>query len=681
MRYEIRKILKNVYVVLFLLLLVVCNSVLFYQQCTDDSQGYTMQQLQGKYASWETLEQETNALISQMDATVAAGDFTFLDSNLNAYRLNQAALERVAQAQSYGEHRVELIRQAELLQSLGLMGTPNSFANRNLAHGAQQYRMLAGTRPEVCFTGGIELLTSWHISDIFVLLFGITGSMMLLTMEKTDGYLSLLRTTRHGRGRLYLRKYGAMVLLVSVGFILLHGIELLTVSVLFGLKNLSAPIQSIFGYNSSPLAISMGEYLTWLFGMKYLWALSCSGIIFAICSFTDSHTAAMGTTAAGLVLAVLLFQTDSLWLRALSVGNVAQYERLFQEAVYLNLFGQPLDRISFTVFFLLLLLLSFFAVGMTAFCRTPKGGAKRKMPAIPLPSLGSHTNLLLHEGYKIFVLQGGILILVVFLTVQVLTYQSFHVDNSEFELYYRHYSSILEGLPTEEKTQYLESETLRFQQIEEQIQKLQEIYTDPTAFAMAAGDLTDQLRPKEAFETAKQQYEMLREGQSYLYATPYLRLFGEEGQQEDLTNLAKGIFALVLALSGVFAVEQETGVAVLQATAGKTKAVALRKMLHICVFALFVWAITFVPMCVCIFREIGAFAFEAQANSTQVLASLSNFWTVGGIFAVSLFVKLLLTELAALVIFSVSQKTGNTIVTMLLCLPIVLIPLGSMALI
>lgn len=681
MRYEIRKILKNVYVVLFLFLLVVCNSVLFYQQCTDDSQGYTLQQLQGKYASWETLEQETNALISQMDATVAAGDFTFLDSNLNTYRLNQAALERVAQAQSYDEHRVELIRQAELLQSLGLMGTPDSFANRNLAHGAQQYRMLAGTSPEVCFTGGIELLTSWHISDIFVLLFGITGSMMLLTMEKTDGYLSLLKTTRNGRGRLYIRKISAMSLLVSAGFVLLQGSQLLIVHGLFGLENLSAPIQSIFGYNGSPLAISIGEYLIGLLGMKYLWVLVCSGIMFSICSFAKSHITAMGTAAAVLVISLLMGQTDSLWLRALSLSHVTQFDKYFKEAVYLNSFGEPLDRISFTLIFLVFMLAVSFGLGLMFFCVTPKGAAKRKLPKLPLPGIGCHTKLTRHEGYKIYILQGGILILVVFIAVQVLTYQSFRVDNSEFELYYKHYSSILEGEPTEEKAQYLESETLRFQQIEEQIQKLQEIYTDPTAFAMAAGDLTDQLRPKEAFETAKQQYEMLCDGQSYLYATPYLRLFGEEGQKEDLTNLVKGIFALVLALSGVFAVEQETGVAVLQATAGKEKAVALRKMLHICVFALFVWAITFVPMCVCIFREIGAFALEAQANSTQALASLSNFWTVGGIFAVSLFVKLVLTELAALVIFSVSQKTGNTIVTMLLCLPIVLIPLGSMALI
>lgn len=680
MRYESRKILKNGYIVLFLAFLVLCNGVLFYQQCVDDSTGYKLSQVQEKYESWETLEEEAQALENQMHNAALAGDFEFLDQNHSENRLNQATLERINQVESYDEYRAGLIQQAQLMRTLGLMGTTGSFADLSLARGIEEYTGLDGVNPKVCFTGGIELLTTWHVADVFVLLFGVVGSMMLLTMEKMEGYFCLLKTTRNGRGRLYIRKFSAMSLLVSAGFVLLQGSQLLIVSLLFGVENLSAPIQSIFGYNGSPLAICIGEYLIGLLGMKYLWALACSGIIFAICSFAKSHITAMGTAAAVLVVSLLMGQTDSLWLRALSLSNVTQFDKYFQEAVYLNFFRKPLDRIPFTLFFLVFLLAVSFSLGLMFFCVTPKGSVNRKRFKLPMPRIGCHTNLTRHEGYKIYILQGGILILVIFMAVQVLTYQSFRVDNSEFERYYKHYSSILEGSPTEEKAEYLESEALRFQEIEEQLQQLREQYPEPEEYARAAGDLPNQLRPKEAFETAKRQYEALREGQTYLYETPYDRLFGGEGQKEDLTNLAKGIFALVLALSGVFAVEQETGVAVLQATAGKTKAVALRKMLHIFVFALFVWAITFVPMCVCIFRQIGAFAFEAQANSTQALASLSNFWTVGGIFAVSLLGKLILTELAATIIFFVSKKVSSTTVTMLLCLPIALIPLGLMAL-
>lgn len=62
-------------------------------------------------------------------------------------------------------------------------------------------------------------------------------------------------------------------------------------------------------------------------------------------------------------------------------------------------------------------------------------------------------------------------------------------------------------------------------------------------------------------------------GQSYVYETGYNVLLGYFGVQKDLLDLAKLFFFLTVALSAVFAMEQETGVAVLQ-TAGRRRTAA-----------------------------------------------------------------------------------------------------------
>lgn len=61
-------------------------------------------------------------------------------------------------------------------------------------------------------------------------------------------------------------------------------------------------------------------------------------------------------------------------------------------------------------------------------------------------------------------------------------------------------------------------------------------------------------------------------GSSYVYETGYNVLLGYFGVQKDLLDLAKLFFFLTVALSAVFAMEQETGVAVLQTAAGATGA-------------------------------------------------------------------------------------------------------------
>ena len=66
MRYEWRQIVTQRQLCALLLLVVMCNAMFFYRYCTRSTKGYTMRQIQEKYACAGTLENELNGLETQL---------------------------------------------------------------------------------------------------------------------------------------------------------------------------------------------------------------------------------------------------------------------------------------------------------------------------------------------------------------------------------------------------------------------------------------------------------------------------------------------------------------------------------------------------------------------------------------------------------------------------------------
>lgn len=104
-------------------------------------------------------------------------------------------------------------------------------------------------------------------------------------------------------------------------------------------------------------------------------------------------------------------------------------------------------------------------------------------------------------------------------------------------------------------------------------------------------------------------------GQSYVYETGYNVLLGYFGVQKDLLDLAKLFFFLTVALSAVFAMEQETGVAVLQTAAGANGRVLRRKLLLTAVLVLLMVTAAFLPRLLAVRGAYGLPEWGAQANS------------------------------------------------------------------
>ena len=519
------------------------------------------------------------------------------------------------------------------------------------------------------------MLLSFHLTDALALLFPLAAGLTLLTHERAAGLVNLTRPTRLGRSRAYGRKLMAGAALSSAGFALLYGVNALIAGLLYGFAGLDAPVQSLYSFAACPYRMTVGGLLALAAGLKYLWLLCCTALIFLLCARAANAAAAVGCAAVCGGIAALMAGSTQLWLRNLSLWQLADGQALCREAVYLNLLDSPRDRVLCGAIFLAALAVIAGIGGAALYAQIPGGAAIRLPAARPLPR-PRHTCLAGHELYKALISRCGLWILLAFFAVIALLYGRFTPERSEFEVYYRNYSEILSGAPSQEKDDYLASELARFDGLNEQLAELAQQYPDAAAFDREAEPIRNQLRMEDAFHLAQNQYRALQPGQVYLYQTGYQRLLGADALRQDLLELGGAFLAVALLLFGSFAGERESGVDVLLTASPRRRSVVRWKCAIAGGYVLLLTLSLWLPGLLTVQRAYGPLDMAAQANSVQCLSSLSADWTVGGVVLFLLASRLLLLAASAAVILLLSRRCAM-VPALLLSLLLLLLPVGA----
>lgn len=664
MRYELRKILTNRYALLLMICAVLANGFLFYRHCTSNSAGYTLQQVRQKYdVSLEDLEAE-NAELSQRISTALNGrDDTLLTGDLSReITLNHEIINRRAAAETYLQQIQGLQEEAALKRTMGFFNDP--FSGRILQKTEEIYHALETVQPEVSFSGATEPLSDWIVSDLFVLLFGFLPGLLLMTQERRAGLSCLLQPTKYGHGRLFFRKFGAMSLLLLTGFVMIYGVNFLIAGCLLGFGSLGRAIQSVYGFEACPLALSVGGYLLLLEGSRLLWCWCVSALFFLLCTASSRAALVLVCFAALFGASVWMAGSGSLWLRALSLRYTIDMPGLLQGCIFLNFFGIPVPVYLAALAVMATVLLSSVALSCLVFCKQPaavRAGTRR----LRFPGL-HRTSLFAQEGWKLLALHGGLAALVLFGAVQFAQYQDFYIRNDSWEYFYRTDSQQLSGEPSPEKEQWLADEEVRFEALKEQLAQTKDLTLQE--------ELSRQLFPEDAFRFAAAQYRALEPGQSYVYASGYERLYRAEGIHDDLVNTAMLLFVLCIVFSGVFSVEKESGVLALQVSAGKQRASACWKRLHATVFVLLVMLIAYLPQYLAVASGYGLPELTAAANSLSIFSTLPDCISLRGLLLLTALVRVCVCQFAGHMILLLSKKIGNTIVAMLVSVACFLFP-------
>ncbi|MCD8010229.1 MAG: hypothetical protein LUF34_05470 [Lachnospiraceae bacterium] len=350
MIWEWKKILSNRYIVLLLLALIVLNACLYYGYCTGEVEegcGYTMSDIREAYEVYlkgEALDGDTE--------------------------LEQAALARIEEAEGYAETLEEMADRYQVMLKAGSFSEEDSFSFRTLQRSTAVYQALADISPEVSFSGGIECLTGWRLTDLLLCLFAVCAGMILVVQERADGCLSLLRPLKKGHVTLYLHKFSAMLTFMLAGVLVLYGTNFLLTGLTLGFGDLSRPVQSVYGFTLCPTAVSVGTFLVIFAAQKCLWSLAAGALFFFLCECLSQTVVLFAATVLLSVAAVFLGQTTNLWLRAISPFFWEDTAGLYQNCIFMNCLSYPVWQVPVILLLQFLSIVLSLGFGALAYGRT-----------------------------------------------------------------------------------------------------------------------------------------------------------------------------------------------------------------------------------------------------------------------------------------------------------------------
>ena len=154
--------------------------------------------------------------------------------------------------------------------------------------------------------------------------------------------------------------------------------------------------------------------------------------------------------------------------------------------------------------------------------------------------------------------------------------------------------------------------------------------------------------------------------------------FFRHGKKRDLLSLLIMQLFMVLSLSGVFVIEKETGVVVLQTCLHAKEAVRGRKLLLAFLSACAEVTVAFLPRILLITDKFRLPLFSAPAGSLSIFAELPQAVKIWHVFVLYWVIRLFIAAADALIILRISKKTESLSAAVLINSAILVLPVGAM---
>lgn len=524
--------------------------------------------------------------------------------------------ETAVTQEAYTEYIDTLVNNAKLLSGISLFADENSYTRRNAAEIVRRYSQMQDVTVTVQSGKGAEIYIETEMSDFLVCVWTLLLCYWLVLEEKLYGQYTLNRSTRNGRCVLGRGKYLLLIVLVSLGALICMAERYALITAFYNMGDWNTSVQSIFP--ASVLHINIGQFFLLSAFCRLLSILVFSSICYAACQFfrdVRNYVWLFGALLLGSMLSYYIIRENS-WLvlfRQINLWHFLNATDILCRFCTVNLFGYPIDYVWVYAVCQTVLLFCSVPVCLLRYgaVQTGEKGEKR----IRFSFWKRHTNLMLHEGYKLWGM--GRWWLVCLLLAAVCCFflrQSERLYNTEEEYYEWQYCEILKGEWTEESRNYMLAEAERFDGLFDMLEE----------GGLAAVGAASQLSVYNAYLSVLERGEYL-EGIPdgwLLYERGYRRLFPWTNSNEYQTKGVVLLLLLCLGMGTVWEMEERydqrrligvTKKGIRQI--GRCKAVwsfLLTILIYLCVFG---------PMYLRVFRIYGWYGLNAPAASLSFLGA------------------------------------------------------------
>lgn len=563
--------------------------------------------LQGKVklldacTQWET---ETDPVISEdmrnhWDIYTSGAYLQYTEDLFSERFLFRDLLQEVQQTANHTQSIEWIVEEARTKTSVSIFAVPDSFSYRNQLAMIDRFEDLLHITPVYDMSSGVLHFQTSAVTDLIALVSILLFCTEMAIGEQKSGTLPILKATRKGRLPLVSAKLVSTAVLSFLIVCVLWGANLGYCAVSFGLGDLSRPIQSLTGFATSALTLSVGEYLMLFFLLKWVLYALVGILCLAAGVFWQESMPTWLTVGGFLGVGYILSQTVSpisTWniLKFVNISNLLFSTEWLSEYRNLDIFGYPMEVFIASWVLLLISLVLTIALLCWLFCRRNVSAIRQPQLRIPrwIPFQGRNTSLFGHEVWKLLVECGAIGVLVLLLLVNIQEPRTISYDTNE--LHYKNYMEQLAGPLTEEKQAYLESEAMRFEHIHQQIVKLRKDYA---AGELSETDLNSLLPPLEralmaegillnrVYPQMERILQLKDEGKEahFVYEPGYSYLFGLNAQHSKAGAAALVVAGIILCFSNIFPIETSSGMLPILNVSKKGRTASARCKLAICI--------------------------------------------------------------------------------------------------
>ncbi len=534
-------------------------------------------QLLDACTQWET---ETDPVISEdmrshWDIYTSGTYLQYTEDLFSERFLFRDLLQEAQQTANHTQTIKSIIEEARTKTSVSIFAEPDSFSYRNQLAVIDRFEDLLYITPDYDMSSGVLHFQSSAVTDLIAFVSILLFCTEMAIGEQKSGTLPILKATRKGRLPLVSAKLVSTAVLSFLIVCALWGTNLGCCAISFGLGDLARPIQSLPGFTTCALALSVGEYLVLFFLLKWVLYALVGILCLAAGAFWQESMPTWLTVGGFLGVGYILLQVISpisSWniLKFVNISNLIFSTEWLSQYRNLDIFGYPMEVFIASWVLILISLVLTITLLCWLFCRRNVSAIRQPQLRIPrwIPFQGRNTSLFGHEVWKLLVECGAIGVLVLLLLVNIQEPRTISYDTNE--LHYKNYMERLSGPLTEEKQTYLESEAMRFEGIHQQISKLRKDYA---AGELSETDLNTLLPPLEralmaeeillnrVYPQMERILQMKDEGKEgdFVYEPGYSYLFGLNAQHSKAGAAALVVAGIILCFSNIFPIETSSG--------------------------------------------------------------------------------------------------------------------------
>lgn len=449
----------------------------------------------------------------------------------------------------YSEYLDSIDSQAKSMTSVSIFAKPDTFNYRSIVKTPPAYDNVRNVVPIFDISKGIKLATDNSFTDIlcgFIVLFAVLS---LMISDREQGMSGLLFALKHGRGYLLSLKLIALAVTIFSAVLLIYTENFIVAGNIYGLGDLSRPIQSLNGFIGCNLKISVFEYLILYVLFKFIAMFAIGAVLSLIAVNTKNIVSFYGISAVILIAEGLTYAK----IHPLSIYSIFRYinlisltkvNEIFCNYKNINFWEYPVPLIPTSIG--AVLIISVICVTLSAYLYAKKRNLEFRKIAFRfrLDSGNKVHSPLYYTFYKSLFMQKGFMIIIIFIAIAGFMNQSFIKKYDPVDVYYQYYTTETEGEITQDTINFYDSEAVRFEELNARL-------NDSNISAEEEREIIKQLAPSMGFYPAYERLDQIKsiKNSHMFYDTGYKRAFGVNGYDDDMKYALMAILLCLFLVS------------------------------------------------------------------------------------------------------------------------------------